>query len=44
MFCPGRMGDSAESKVTQQLMGAEDSCLEIDRTPSEKKNPLNRQG
>ena len=29
MFCPGRMGDSAGSKVTQQLMGAENSCLEI---------------
>ena len=29
MFCPVRMGDSAESKVTQQLMGAETSCLEI---------------
>ena len=24
------MGDSAGSKVTQQLMGAETSCLEID--------------
>ena len=29
MFCPWKMGDSAGSKVTQQLMGAEISCLEI---------------
>ena len=29
MFCPGRMGDSAGSKVTQQLMGAETFFLEI---------------
>ena len=29
MFRPGRMGDSAGPKVTQQLMGAETSGLEI---------------
>ena len=29
MSCPGRMGDSAGLIVTQQLMGAETSCLEI---------------
>ena len=28
MFRPGRMGDSAGSKVTQQLMGVETSCME----------------
>ena len=27
MFCPGRMGDSAGSKVTQQLMMAETSSV-----------------
>ena len=30
MFRPGRIGDSAGSKVTQQLMGAETSGLEIE--------------
>ena len=29
MFRPGRTGDSAGSKVTQQLMGAETSGLKI---------------
>ena len=28
MFCPVTMGDSAWSKATQQVMGAETSCLE----------------
>ena len=33
MFCPGSIGDSAGSEVTQQLMGAETSGLEIVHIP-----------